>query len=119
MTAYRQFIVPTDMQILDALGVEPEVIEEGDTVRLIRVVTGEGDEFRLSYDTPGRSVRCQWYRGSVLILDIFREGADRLQVSSQKGESNIVIHFQTDSLAGGLHIRLAPSIAISDKLLFH
>jgi len=115
---YRQFIVPTDTEILDALGVVPEIVEGEDPVRLIRISTEEGDDFRLSYDVPGRSIRCQWNRESSLLLDLTREGADYLRVSSDRNGSSILIHFQVDSLSGELHIQLTSSVTIRDKLLF-
>lgn len=115
---YRQFQVPADVEILNVLGIEPEPVEDDGFTRVIRLSTESGDLLVFSYDVPGCSVRCRWYRESRLLLDLFREGAIRLSVSSHSGELGILVYFETGSLSGELSIRLGHYVAISDRLLF-
>ncbi|MFF5024372.1 hypothetical protein ACFY2J_09030 [Streptomyces collinus] len=78
-----------------------------------------GDAFSLSYDVPGRSVRLRWIGANGQeILDIFREGATNLTVSSGAGETQFIVTFQTGEFTGDLMIRIAPDFQIRDRLLF-
>ena len=116
--AYHGFVVPTGEEILDALGVEPEESVEDPMVRIIPVLSSTGDTFVISFDVAGRSVRCQWVRGSVVILDLFREAATRLTVDSGNGNAWIMVCFETDSLAGELEVQVHPEIRVNDRLVF-
>jgi hypothetical protein len=118
MMAYHEFVVPTGEEILDALGVEPEESVEDPMVRIIPVLSSTGDTLVISFDVAGRSVRCQWLRGSVLILDLFREAATRLTVDSGNGNAWIRVCFETDSLAGELEVQVHPEIRVNDRLVF-
>jgi len=117
LTTYREFVVPTDEEILDALGQAPEQAGAEPTTRTVRLDNGAGDEVELTYDILGRSVRCRWHRGPVLMLDLFREAATRMTVSSGRGAAGVTVAFETDSLAGTLDIQVYPSVRVADALL--
>jgi hypothetical protein len=116
---YREFVVPADEEILDALGVESESVEGEPSARFIRVAVGAKDVVLFSYDVVGRSVRCRWLHDGRKILDLFRESATQMTVTSGHGEAWIVVRFETDPLAGQLKVRVAPEVCIEDELLIH
>jgi YD repeat-containing protein len=114
---YRQFIVPSDREVLEAIGIEP-VSDGGDpATRLVRFITEAGDIISLSYDAPGRSVRVQWSRNNRQILDLFREGAERLVFESNSATVSVSVQFKTDSNFGTLHIQFLPEVFIKDDVL--
>ena len=113
----RQFVVPSSEEWVDALGVEPDAVDGEIAVSRVRLATGH-EELDLTFDVPGNSIRCSWRRGGAVLLDIFREGARQLSVSSGRGQAHVVVAFDTDGLRGELSIQLVPEIRINDKLLF-
>jgi len=113
----RQFVVPSGAEWIDALGVEPDAVVGEVAVSRVRWATGH-EELDLTFDVPGNSIRCRWRRGDTVLLDIFREGARQLSVSSGRGQAHVVIVFETDGLRGELTIKLVPEIQINDQLLF-
>lgn len=114
---YRAFRVPTDLEILEVMGAEPEQEADEPTTRVVDVEAGTGERVVLSYDIPGESVRCRWRRGSEVVLDVFREGATLLRVESRDGADYFVVDFETDSLAGQLIVRVHPDVYVKDALL--
>lgn len=112
-----QFIVPEDAEVLDVLGVEPELSDSEETTRIIRIDGGAGERLTLSYDVLGRSVRLRLQRQQGLLLDLFREGAERLRLRSDAESTAIEIDFQTESTRGTLDIQVHPSILIKDRCL--
>ncbi|GEM_PF-2825023 len=116
--ANREFLVPSDEEILDALGVVPEVSVDDPMVQVVRVSTASGDVVSLSYDVVGRSVRCQWNRDSIPLVDLFREAATELTVESGHGVARLVVRFETEVLGGELDIQVYPAVRVNDRLLF-
>jgi hypothetical protein len=114
----REFLVPSDEEWLDALGVEPEPVDGEIAVRRVRCTTDAGDLLDLIFDLPGNSIRCRWQRGEIVLVDIFREGACRLSVRSGRGEAHLVVSFDTEGLRGELAIQVLPDIRVDDRLLF-
>jgi hypothetical protein len=99
------------------LGVTPEAADEDGTARKLRITIDVGDVLTLTYDAPGRSIRCRWEKGESVVIDVFREGATRLAVDASKAETSLVSEFETDSLAGRLKLRVFPTVRIVDELL--
>ena len=114
---FREFLVPPEAEILDTFGVDVQEIDE--TVRSFTLNDpGSTDGCLLfSYDIVGRSIRCRWTRGDVVLLDVFREGATRLIVWFRAGVSGIDVTIETDSLEGRFAVTLDKVISISDSLL--
>lgn len=74
---------------------------------------------QFSYDTLGRSVRILWKnKHGEEILDVFREGATRMAVQSDKGATYISLDFHMGESAGRMEIRVLPNMAVKDQLLF-
>ncbi|MFI2759562.1 hypothetical protein ACH5A3_11875 [Streptomyces echinatus] len=114
---HREFIVPEDEKILEAIGTWPETEESG--ARLLKWEGSEGDSLTLSYDVLSRSVRARWTgRDGNELLDMYREGASRLTVSSSPSAALISIEFNTGECAGALEIQVTPSLSVRDRLLY-
>jgi hypothetical protein len=113
---YRQFVVPSGQDIIEALGVEPTMVAGTETAQRFEV-TIDGDTLDFTYDVHGRSIQCLWSRGETLLVEVFREGATHFTVYSAEGETHLRIEFETDSLRGLLNVRVFPSIQIADSLL--
>jgi hypothetical protein len=112
-----QFVVPSDDEWIDALGVEPDEVAGEVAVGRIRWVN-DHEDLDLTFDVPGNSIRCVWRRGDAVLVDIFREGARQLSVSSGQGRAGMAILFETAGLRGELTIHLVPAIRINDNSLF-
>ena len=61
----------------------------------------------VTFDPLGRSFHCRWSRDSVVVVEIFREGAVRLQVRSSGPENYIAVDFETDSEQGRLELKVS------------
>jgi hypothetical protein len=113
---FREFVLPEYHEFVDSLGVGPEPVEGEDAVSL-RFELGE-EVLVITLDLPGRSVHCRWSRDRNELVEIFREGATRVQLAARGEARTLDIVFQTDALKGELHFQVSPSIAIRDRILF-
>lgn len=118
MMSYREFVVPDDETVLEVLGVPARIGEEV-AVRTVRLADPEAMEgaVELTYDVPGRSIRCRWMRGGAVVMEVFREGATVLSVSNGGGSTVIEVRFETESLVGVFRIAVSPRVSICDELL--
>jgi hypothetical protein len=114
----NRFAVPSDLEFLEAFGVEPAPIEGDEDAQEIRLPVGENDSLVISYDVGGQSFRVEWQQGGVLLLSLFREGAERLLVRTEHGETHLAVKFGMSSLTGEVDIRVYPSVSVCDRLLF-
>lgn len=114
---YREFVTPSNAEMLDTLGVCPESAEGDPTVRLFRLASTAGDEVIFSYDVPGRSFRVQIMSGGVTRLDLLRESATRLSVSVEDGDFRVRVMVESSDLAGELDVSVGSEIVVRDKLL--
>ncbi|MEU2226355.1 hypothetical protein [Streptomyces sp. NPDC018347] len=114
---YREFIVPEDEEILNAIGEWPQTEESG--ARSFALQGREGDSLTFSYDVLSRSVRARWTgsNGDEL-LDIYREGATRLHLSSTPSAKLISIDFDLGECTGVMDIQVAPILSVRDRLLY-
>jgi hypothetical protein len=111
---YREFLVPTDEQLLATLGVEPQSgLESG--VRHLALVSGDGYDVTATTDVLGRSVTVEIGRDNEQLLTITREGAARMSVSENPPE--IVFRFDSDETTGRLEIQLQPRLSVRDATL--
>ncbi|KMS86265.1 hypothetical protein ABZT16_25810 [Streptomyces flaveolus] len=114
---YREFIVPQDEEILNAIGEWPQADESG--ARLLTWQGSEGASLTFSYDTLSRSVRVRWMHGNGdVVLDLYREGATRLTVSSTASATYISIEFHMGECAGEVVIQASPELSVQDRLLY-
>ena len=114
---FREFLVPSDDEILDTFGVDVEPIDDFIRGFTLDDPEHDGGTLAFSYDVPGRSVRCRWTRGDKVLLDVFREGATRLTVWWRSGTGGIDVTIETDSLEGRFAVTLEEGISITDSLL--
>ncbi|MEV5309962.1 MULTISPECIES: hypothetical protein [unclassified Streptomyces] len=115
---YREFIVPSDHDILEAIGEWPES-EQGSDARTITLRDEDDERILLSYDALARSVRVRREdRNGEVTLDIFREGATHMTIHSSAGATHILIEFQMGECAGKMEIQTTPALTIADRLLF-
>lgn len=114
---YREFVVPSDAEVLDTLGVSPDFVEDDPTVRSFRLASAAGDNVILSYDVPGRSFRIQVSSGGVTRLDLLRESATHLSVSVENGDFRVRVMVRSADLAGELDVSVGSEIVVRDKLL--
>jgi hypothetical protein len=112
---YRVFEVPEYHEFLDAFGVAPEPVDDGDA-QLLRFEI-DNELMAATFDIPGRSFHCRWSRDSKVMVEIFREAAVRLRLKSSGPEGLIVVDFETDSERGQLEIQVSPVFALRDRLL--
>lgn len=113
----REFVVPTDEDVLDALGVEPELAEPGAATRVVRIPRDDDEMITLSYDSPGRSVRLQLHHKERPLLDLFQEGAELLRIDSSSGSTVIAVDFRTESTVGRLEIQVWPDVFVRGNSL--
>jgi len=115
---YREFIVPDDQDILEAIGEWPETEEDG-SARLLTIPGQEQESIQLSYDALARSLRVRWRnRSGHEVLDIFREGATRMTVRSDRSSTFLSLEFDMGECSGEMEIQVFPTLAIKDRLLF-
>jgi hypothetical protein len=97
--------VPSDDEFVDAFGSTPEP-EDEPWIKLVRV-----EDVLLSFDELAASVRVRWFSGDELVVDLYRERASRMLVSSGEGESHVVVEFED----GEMHVRIHPSVRITSR----
>ncbi|MFI5674785.1 hypothetical protein [Streptomyces cellulosae] len=112
----QEFIVPDDMEVLEAIGEWPEVDDEG--VHRIVCHGEDGDSLFVSYSPIEKSVRVRWDKSNGdQLLDLFREGATRLTVASDRQEAHLAAEYHVGDSVGILNIQTAPRFAVRDHLL--
>ena len=114
---YRPFVIPSDAELRETLGVSPEPVQGEPTVRLFRLASAAGDEVIFSYDVPGRSFRVQVLSGGATRLDLLRESATRLSVSVEAGAFRVRVRVQSADLEGELDVQVGTETVVRDKLL--
>lgn len=114
---YREFVVPSDTEMLATLGVPPDSVEDDPAVRTFRLASVAGDDILISYDVPGRSFRIQISSGEVTRLDLRRECATHLSVSGEDGALRVRVRVQSSDLAGESEVSVGSEIVVRDKLL--
>ncbi|MFC8851152.1 MULTISPECIES: hypothetical protein [unclassified Micromonospora] len=114
---YRQFVVPSDAELLDTLGVSPEAVEGEPTVCALRLTAASGDNVLISYDVPGRSFRIQVSSGNALRLDLLRESVTNFTVGAEDGSFRVRVALESTGLAGELEVLVGNEIFVRDRLL--
>ena len=116
--SHREFVVPTDDEVLGEIGVAPE--PDDDELRTLALAArASGEQVVLTYDVLGRSVSCSVTQQGATRLQLTRGGAVRLWVDRVADEVVCTVEFDTDSLGGRLVIRVGAAVSVSDVLLLH
>lgn len=113
---YREFLAPSDEEVLEATGKWPDTDEDG--ARVLTWREGDGESLVLSYDVLARSVRVRWSRGGEVLLDVFRESATRLSFTSGPSATQASVDFHMGACAGVLEVQVVPHFFVRDRLLF-
>ncbi|WP_146214546.1 hypothetical protein [Streptomyces sp. ICBB 8177] len=115
---YRQFCVPADEEILAEVGELPKALEGEDDARILRVESTGGESLGISYSAVGRSIRVWWTREGRELVDLYREGAVRMDVSSEGKRTRIVVESDYGECKGSLEIQIYPEISVVEKVIF-
>ncbi|MCR6483212.1 hypothetical protein M8542_10325 [Amycolatopsis sp. OK19-0408] len=115
---FRELVVPSALEVLEIIGVEPLVPESGSSVQVLVFDVDDDNSVSFSYDVVGRSVRILWKSGKRVALELFREGAVLIRFHQGEDATSIEVDFETDSLAGTMELKVLPEVQIKDKLLF-
>ncbi|HEX6471909.1 MAG TPA: hypothetical protein VF069_22630 [Streptosporangiaceae bacterium] len=115
MMVYEEFVTPSDLEILEALGIEPESLDGESSTRVIKVDDGADDSIIVSYDVPGRSVRLQWMKAQKVLVDLFREAAVLMRIQADADTSLILFDFRTQDSSGRLTIQVRPELSIRES----
>ncbi|MCM2411182.1 hypothetical protein [Streptomyces sp. RKAG290] len=112
-----EFVTPDPQEIVNALGVEPDIT--GETQRTVNLVDVTGEDLTFSYDAVGQSVTVRWCTPSgKVLLNMFREGAILLRVQEGDGETRLVVKFETGDTSGELRVQVFPEVSITETSLF-
>lgn len=116
--SHHEFVTPTNDEVLDAIGVVPEVSPNDEFVRVVSFDVGNGhDRVRLMNHVVVASVEFQWLRDSEVIVHITREGAASLAITSGQGRATIHASFESGSDHSELDIQIHPAVRIKDTTL--
>lgn len=113
--ANEEFHTPEPIDFLETFGVEPILIDED--VFEIDLSDVAEEPVRITFNPMARSVRLVWNKGGESIVDIFREGASRLRIEENGGESRLCVDFSLGGAAGTLYLTVFPTLRVSDELL--
>ncbi|WP_141693587.1 hypothetical protein [Streptomyces sp. PTY087I2] len=112
----KQFVTPDPQDLVNALGVEPEITGETQMTLMFFDVTGEGLTF--SYNTVGRSVSVHWStKSGDPKLKIFREGATLLRIQESDGSTTLFVEFATQDTTGVLELQIFPNVSATETSL--
>lgn len=114
---YRQFVVPSDEELADTLGVSPEAAEGEPTVRSLSLTSTAGDVVRISYDVLGRSIRVQISSGNAINVDLLKESATHLAVNAEGSDLRVRVTLESADLTGELDVLIGDNIVVQDRLL--
>ncbi|MGW1291788.1 hypothetical protein [Streptomyces sp. NPDC002533] len=112
----KQFVTPDPQDLINALGVEPEITGETQMTLVLFDVTGE--DLTFSYNTVGQSVSVHWNaKSGDPKLKLFREGATLLRIQEGHGGTAIVIEFATQETTGSLELQIFPNVSVTETSL--
>ncbi|MFI2114985.1 hypothetical protein ACH489_11005 [Streptomyces rubiginosohelvolus] len=112
----KQFVTPDPQDLVNALGVEPEVTGETQMTLMFADVTGE--DLTFSYNAVGRSVSVHWNtKSGHPKLKIFREGATLLRIQETDGSTALFVEFATQDTAGVLELQIFPNVSVTETSL--
>ncbi|MFJ6511609.1 hypothetical protein ACIQMO_02780 [Streptomyces sp. NPDC091406] len=112
----EQFVTPDPQDLVNALGVEPEITGDTQMTLMLFDVTGEGLTF--SYDTVGQSVSVLWNtKSGNPKLKLFREGATLLRIQEIDEITALVVEFATQDTTGVLELQIFPNVSVAETSL--
>ncbi|MDT8910045.1 hypothetical protein [Amycolatopsis sp. PS_44_ISF1] len=115
---FRELVVPSALEVLEIIGVEPVAPESGSTVQVLDLDGNEENSVRFSYDVVEGSIRIIGKSGGRVLIDLFREGAVFIRFRREGDNISIEADFETDSLGGTITLKVTPELQVTDKMLF-
>ncbi|MFD6658907.1 hypothetical protein ACFWEB_27630 [Streptomyces parvus] len=112
----KQFVTPDPQDLVNALGVEPEITGEAQMTLTLLDVTNE--DLTFSYNLIGKSVSVHWNTESGNPkLKLFREGATLLRIQEGDGVTALVVEFTTQDTMGVLELQIFPNVSVMETSL--
>ena len=111
------FIVPSDDEVLDATGLAPTSEDDFES-KVIVLDLGGDDLVKFSYSQVGGSVRYVWTRKDRPLLDLFREGATRMEIGSRDARITLRVEFDFGRARGAIDLVMdRAGVKLQDRVL--
>ncbi|MFJ5865641.1 hypothetical protein ACIQEY_14645 [Streptomyces parvus] len=111
-----QFVTPDPQDLVNALGVEPEITGEAQMTLTLLDITNE--DLTFSYNLIGQSVSVRWNaKSGGLKLQLFREGATLLRIQEGDGVTGLAVEFATQDTMGVLELQIFPNVSVMETSL--
>jgi hypothetical protein len=114
LVSYRQFIVPSDDEFAEHLGVSPSPADEAGA-SVLQFDGGVDGSLEVVLDVLRRSVTARLSERDRQIVEVYREGA--VSVGLFDKPPQLRIHFETDDTKGCLQISMPPAIGLLETVL--
>jgi hypothetical protein len=116
MTAkgYREFILPSDVEFAEHLGVNPLLGDETG-VSILRFEDGVDRSLEVVLDVLRRAVTARLSEGGRQVVEVYREGA--LSVGLFREPPQLTIDFETNDTKGTLKISMPPAMSLVEAVL--
>ncbi|NED00293.1 hypothetical protein G3I55_01255 [Streptomyces sp. SID6648] len=112
----KQFVTPDPQDLVNALGVEPEITGEAQMTLMLLDVTNE--DLTFSYNPIWQSVSVHWNtKSGAPKLKLFREGATLLRIQEGDGVTALVVEFATQDTMGVLELQIFPNVSVMETSL--
>ncbi|MFI6433250.1 hypothetical protein [Rhodococcus oryzae] len=117
--SYRQFETPNLAELSEVDRVSPLEGCGDFGVLALRAVADDGDLVELTLDPLGRSIRLVWISDGRRLVDVYREGATRFDVSQEPGSAVLRVAVEYDDAAGLLEVGIGYEVSVKDRLMFN
>lgn len=112
----KQFVTPDPQDLVNALGVEPEIT--GETQMTLTLLDITNEDLTFSYNLIGQSVSVRWNTESGdPKLKLFREGATLLRIQEGDVVTALVVEFATQDTMGVLELQIFPNVSVMETSL--
>ncbi|MBV6760812.1 hypothetical protein [Rhodococcus opacus] len=114
---YKPFEIPTQDEVTEFHQITFERLRDSPGGYILSTSTGRDENIELAVDPLGRSIRLRYSVLSHIVLDVFREGATKLQLDEPGDKLSVVIEFEAGEIVGTLTVDIGSTISIKDSLL--
>jgi hypothetical protein len=113
---YRQFEIPSIDELSVHEQIDVEAVEGEPGAFRVRAELSSGEALELVADPLGRSIRLIVSAPDHRVVDLYREGATRLETREDGRTLIIAIGFQSEELEGDLEVSLGHGVNVKDAL---